>query len=84
MTSTLSSQVIRAVIYARVSSDRAKGRSVAEQETECRAECDRRGWPVAHVLTGFIHGNAACSVDRIAEAWSPTFQQSAGALTVVT
>jgi DNA invertase Pin-like site-specific DNA recombinase len=51
MTTTLPPQVTRAVIYARVSSDRAKGRSVAEQEAECRAECDRRGWPVADVLT---------------------------------
>lgn len=41
----------RAVVYTRVSSDKAKGRSVAEQETECRAECERRGWPVAEVLT---------------------------------
>lgn len=51
MTTTLPPQVTRAVIYARVSSDRAKGRSVTEQEAECRAECDRRGWPVAEVLT---------------------------------
>lgn len=41
----------RAVIYARVSSDKAKGRSVAEQEAECRAECERNGWTVADVLT---------------------------------
>lgn len=40
-------QVTRAIIYARVSSDKARGRSVREQETECRAECERRGWPVA-------------------------------------
>ena len=51
MTSTLSQQVTRAVIYARVSSDGAKGRSVFEQEAECRAECERRGWPVGDVLT---------------------------------
>jgi site-specific DNA recombinase len=50
MTTTLSPQVIRAVIYARVSSDRARGRSVAEQEAECRTECERRSWPVADVL----------------------------------
>lgn len=42
----------RAVIYTRVSSDRdGGGRSVGEQEAECRAECERRGWTVAHVLT---------------------------------
>lgn len=44
-------QVTQAIIYARVSSDKAAGRSVEEQEHECRAECERRGWPVAHVLT---------------------------------
>ena len=41
----------RAIIYTRVSSDRAKGRSVAEQEAECRTECERRDWPVAEVLS---------------------------------
>ncbi|MBN7403657.1 recombinase family protein [Mycobacteroides abscessus subsp. abscessus] len=44
-------QVTQAIIYARVSSDKAAGRSVEEQEHECRAECERRAWPVAHVLT---------------------------------
>lgn len=48
---TGSDQVIRAIIYARVSSDKAAGRSVDEQVAECRAECDRNGWPVAEVLT---------------------------------
>lgn len=41
----------RAVIYTRVSADTAAGRSVTEQEHECRQECQRRGWPVAEVLT---------------------------------
>ena len=41
---------MRAILYTRVSSDKAKGRSVIEQEQECRAECDRRGWTVAEVL----------------------------------
>lgn len=41
----------RAVIYTRVSRDLAGGRSVAEQEAECRAVCERNGWPVAEVLT---------------------------------
>ncbi|MGC5026491.1 recombinase family protein [Tsukamurella sp. DT100] len=40
----------RAVIYARVSSDRAGGRSVEEQVSECRTECERQAWPVADVL----------------------------------
>ncbi len=41
---------VRAILYTRVSSDKAKGRSVTEQEQECRAECGRRGWTVAEVL----------------------------------
>lgn len=40
----------RAVIYARVSRDTAGGRSVEEQQGECRAECERQGWAVADVL----------------------------------
>ncbi|WP_261949240.1 recombinase family protein [Rhodococcus sp. T9N] len=43
---------MRAVIYTRVSSDAAgKGRSVSEQEVDCRAICEREGWDVAEVLT---------------------------------
>lgn len=43
---------MRAVIYTRVSSDaHGRGRSVAEQEAECRAFCDREGWEVSDVLT---------------------------------
>lgn len=42
----------RAVIYTRVSSDPTKvGRSVAEQEAECRAVCKANGWHVAEVLS---------------------------------
>lgn len=50
-TALTSTDTLRAVIYARVSADRAGGRSVEEQERECRAECERNGWPVAAVLT---------------------------------
>ncbi len=44
--------VRRAVIYTRVSSDPPgkQGRSVAEQERECRAVCERNGWDVACVV----------------------------------
>lgn len=42
-------RVMDAVIYARVSSDQNNGRSVADQEAECRAECERNGWPVRAV-----------------------------------
>lgn len=42
---------LQALIYTRVSQDRAGlSRSVGEQETECRAECVRRGWVVANVV----------------------------------
>ena len=41
---------MRAAIYARVSQDsRGQGRSVQEQEQECRAWLDREGWEVAGV-----------------------------------
>jgi site-specific DNA recombinase len=40
-----------ALIYTRVSKDpKKRGRSVAEQETECRAVCEREGWDVLDVL----------------------------------
>lgn len=43
---------MRAIIYTRVSSDTAgHGRSVSEQESECRAICEREGWVVGEVLT---------------------------------
>jgi site-specific DNA recombinase len=42
---------MRALIYARVSSDpRGLGRSVAEQEVDCRAVAAREGWDVTTVL----------------------------------
>ncbi|WP_032389258.1 recombinase family protein [Rhodococcoides fascians] len=43
---------MRAILYTRVSSDPSgRGRSVHEQEVECRAVCEREGWDVAEVLT---------------------------------
>lgn len=42
---------MRALLYCRVSDDRADGRSVREQEDELRRLCDREGWTVAHVIT---------------------------------
>ncbi|MCV7029545.1 recombinase family protein [Mycobacterium sherrisii] len=38
-----------AVIYTRVSRDSAGGRSVEDQERECRQECNRNNWPVRAV-----------------------------------
>jgi site-specific DNA recombinase len=44
--------VLRAVIYTRVSSDpNDRGRSVSEQEGECRAVCERNGWQVVAVYS---------------------------------
>lgn len=42
---------MRALIYTRVSEDRAGGRSPAEQEAEARQVCQRENWAVAHVVT---------------------------------
>jgi site-specific DNA recombinase len=42
---------VRAIIYTRVSDDQRDGRSPAEQETEARAVCERKGWEVLEVLT---------------------------------
>ncbi|MFE3729360.1 recombinase family protein [Nocardia sp. NPDC059154] len=45
-------EIIRAIIYARVSKDDGKrGRSVAEQEASCTADCEYEGWTIAAVLT---------------------------------
>lgn len=45
---------VQAVIYTRVSQDRARGRSVAEQEADARAMCEREGWTVAEVVTDSV------------------------------
>jgi site-specific DNA recombinase len=42
---------MRALIYCRVSEDRRQGRSVAQQEAECRATCDDEGWEIVEVIT---------------------------------
>ncbi len=42
----------RAVVYTRVSSDpNDRGRSVTEQEVDCRAVCERNGWEVVRVFS---------------------------------
>lgn len=42
---------MRAILYCRVSSDpRQHGKSVSEQETECRAVATRNGWNIGEVL----------------------------------
>lgn len=67
----------RAVIYTRVSKDRASGRSVAEQEAECRIVCGREGWHVAEVLSDNDVGASRWSkgvrpnYDRLAQILRP-------------
>ena len=57
-----------AVIYTRVSSDPSGGgRSVSDQERECRQVCDRNGWPVRRVFTDNDRGASRYSGDR--PAW---------------
>ncbi|WP_287001199.1 recombinase family protein, partial [Gordonia sp. UBA7860] len=42
---------VRAIIYCRVSSDpRQRGKSVTEQESDCRAVASTHGWDVGEVL----------------------------------
>lgn len=62
----------RAVIYTRVSHDQAAGRSVTEQEAECRAHCARQGWTVADVLCDNDIGASRHSRKR-----RPAYQQLA-------
>lgn len=46
------SQIKRAIIYARVSSDpNGRGWSVAQQIEECQAFCKRMDWPVAEIVS---------------------------------
>jgi DNA invertase Pin-like site-specific DNA recombinase len=58
---------MEAVIYTRVSLDRNGGRSVEDQERECRAECERRGWPVRAVYTD--NGISASRYGRHRPEW---------------
>jgi site-specific DNA recombinase len=44
------SSPMQALIYTRVSRDTQEGRSVEDQERECRTECERQGWPVRAVF----------------------------------
>lgn len=68
---------MRAAIYTRVSTDpRGAGRSVDEQERECRAVCEREGWTVEVVL---------CDNDRSASRYAtksrPAFAKLEAAVT---
>ncbi|HVM52650.1 MAG TPA: recombinase family protein [Acidimicrobiales bacterium] len=45
---------VRALIYTRVSQDRAGGRSPAEQEADGRAVCEHEGWSVVEVVTDSV------------------------------
>jgi len=58
-------------VYTRVSSDpRAIGRSVAEQEAECLAVCNRQGWEVVRV---FCDNDRSAS--RYAKRGRPAYNQ---------
>jgi site-specific DNA recombinase len=64
-------EMLRAVIYTRVSQDRnGIGRSVTDQERECRVVCEREGWQVISVF---------CDNDRSASRYAtksrPEFAQ---------
>lgn len=50
-----------AVIYCRVSTGKQgdSGLGIESQEARCRAECERRGWLVAAVITETISGDKA-------------------------
>lgn len=62
---------MRAVVYTRVSQDSSgRGKSVADQEVECRAECVRRGWTVLDVLTDNDR-----SASRFAVRERPAYQE---------
>jgi site-specific DNA recombinase len=60
----LRSSPVDAVIYTRVSRDSAGGRSVEDQERECRQECERSGWPVRAVYCDNSIGASRYSGDR--------------------
>lgn len=48
------SSPMKALIYTRVSQDRAEGRSPAEQEAEARRLCESNGWEVAAVVSDSV------------------------------
>lgn len=59
---------VRALIYTRVSQDRAGGRSPEEQETEARGVCAREGWNVTDVLRDNVGASRHSKGRR--EAWA--------------
>lgn len=58
------------MIYSRVSKDSRAGRSVAEQETEARAACEREGWTIERV-----HRDNDVSASRFTTRKRPAWQQ---------
>jgi DNA invertase Pin-like site-specific DNA recombinase len=61
----------RAVIYVRVSDDKHNGRSTDEQEAECRAYCERMGWPVH----GRVFKDQSIGASRHSKGKRKDFQQ---------
>ncbi len=67
---------MEAIIYCRVSSDSGgRGRSVAEQERECRGICEREGWDVVDVLVDNDRG-----ASRHSRAQRPEYERLADVL----
>jgi site-specific DNA recombinase len=63
---------MRAVIYARVSSDaKGRGRSVAEQVAECESWAEREGWEIVETLTDNDR-SASRHAKRTRPAWEQT------------
>ncbi|MFK5689557.1 recombinase family protein [Ornithinimicrobium sp. LYQ92] len=61
---------MRALIYARVSIDAHEGRSVSEQEAECRAWATREGWDVTAVITETGSASRYASGGRARTRWT--------------
>ena len=67
---------MRAIIYCRVSSDpKQRGKSVTEQESDCRAIASANGWDVAHVLVDNDRG-----ASRYSTGTRPAYAQLADTL----
>lgn len=63
----LSNAAIRAGVYVRISMDReGAGLGVQRQEEDCRAYCERRGWPVVDV---YVDNDVSASSSKPRPEW---------------
>lgn len=75
---------MRALIYARVSLDpRGQGRSVGEQEHECRAWAAREGWDVVDVITETGSASSFARGARARTRWDELTTRLAGDVDVL-